>query len=79
MSLKTVPERIKEIQTGYAWYCASEPDRELRPLFREDQMLLAGCPDACPKLVADFNRAGGLVLPSLLSHHKLNNGNWLSF
>lgn len=59
---RPVPARINYIQTGYAWYWGCEPDEELRPLFREDQLLLVACPEACPKLVADFNRGGGLVL-----------------
>lgn len=58
-----IPDRINDIQTGYAWYRGCEPDEELRSLFREDQLLLVTCPDACPKLVADFNRGGGLVVP----------------
>lgn len=68
MDFDRVPDRINSIQTCYCWYHGSEPDEKLRPLFREDQMLAVSCPDACPKLVADFNRAGGLVLPYISTY-----------
>ena len=62
MSSDRVPERIKDIQTCYFWPCRCEPDDQLRPLIREDQMVMIVSPHACPKLIADFRRAGGLVL-----------------
>jgi hypothetical protein len=59
---KSVPQRINEIHISYFWPPRSEPDHELRALIRENQLLVVACPDGCPKLIADFNRAGGLVL-----------------
>lgn len=60
--MKLVPRRLQEIQTCYFWTPRSEPDADLRALIREDQMLMTACPDGCPELISDFNRAGGLVL-----------------
>ncbi|MFH1614835.1 MAG: hypothetical protein ABIG61_07115 [Planctomycetota bacterium] len=62
MNFNKVPERINDLQTCYFWYFGTEPDDELRSLIREDQMLVVGCPNSCPKLITDFNQAGGLVL-----------------
>ena len=62
MDVNKVPERIKDIQTCYFWPCRCEPDAQLRPLMREDQLLMVVSPHACPKLIVDFRQAGGLVL-----------------
>ena len=62
MVRNTVPARIKDIETCYFWTPRSEPDEELHSVIRADQMLLVASPDHCPELIAEFNRAGGLVL-----------------
>ncbi len=57
-----VPSRLREIDICYFWFQTGEPEAALRRLFRADQMLVVSCPEACPQLLADFGRGGGLRL-----------------